>query len=94
MPIQENEVVMLALGIGVFCFGYASRRSLVRIPDWPMLGLAYVGLLVAWTATVLEGFWLPTILNFVEHACYAVSTILVAAWCRRAASGRQRGAAP
>jgi hypothetical protein len=80
MP-QENEVVMLALGCGVFAFALAQWAQLRRIPRWHLLCTALFLLLVAWAATVLEGFVLPTALNLIEHACYALAAVLVAVWC-------------
>ena len=94
MPIFENEVLMLALGIGVFVFGIASRRRLARVPRWPLLAVSYAVMLVAWVATVLEGFWLAKPLNIVEHLGYALGAVLLAAWCWKATSRRQRGAEP
>jgi hypothetical protein len=94
MPIYENEVLMLALGIGVCLFGIASRRRLARVPGWPLLAVSYAVMLVAWIATVLEGFWLATPLNIVEHVGYALGAVLLAAWCWRASSHHRRGEAP
>ena len=81
--IQENEVVMLILGIGVMIFFTAGRVRIKELPSWRMFLLAFVVLLAGWVLTVLEGFfWLET-LNLIEHICYAVSTILIAVWCWR-----------
>lgn len=88
MPVHENEVVMLALGIGVFLFSFASRVTLQRISNWKLLRLAFLVLLVAWGATVLEGFCLPTVLNLLEHSCYALSAVLLAVWCWKTAFGK------
>lgn len=84
---QENEVVMLALGVGVLAFALKHRKQLARVPHWRLLFLAYRILLVAWTATVLEGFFLPTALNLLEHAGYAAAATLIALWCWRAGLG-------
>jgi hypothetical protein len=94
MPIYENEVMMLTLGIGVLCFAIASRRSLARIPDLPLLACSFLIMLIAWIATVVEGFWLAGPLNVLEHGGYALGAALLAVWCWRAASDRQRGAEP
>jgi len=79
--LQENEVVMLASGCAVFLFAIAQRSQLQRIPHWRTLFAAYGLLLLAWTATVLEGFVLPDALNLVEHSCYAAGALSLAVWC-------------
>jgi formate hydrogenlyase subunit 4 len=81
--IHENEVIMLALGIAVFFFALVNRTHLERIPGWNLLLAAYCILLAGWVMTVLEGFFPAGALNLVEHLCYAGSTLMLAAWCRR-----------
>ena len=83
MTIHENEVLMFTLGLGVCLTGCTFRGPLLRIPDWPFLRAAYLVLLTAWGATILEGLFLPALLNFVEHTGYALSAILLAMWCWR-----------
>ena len=90
MPIHENEVVMFALGVGVFFFSFASRLPLPSgISNWPLLRFAFLVLLVAWGATILEGFCLETVLNLLEHSCYALSAVLLAVWCWKVAFGKR-----
>jgi hypothetical protein len=79
--IQENELVMLMLGAGVFAFTLAHRRMLNRIQAVGLLLAGFYVLLAGWILTVLEGFFLNEVLNSMEHSCYAVSTVLLAAWC-------------
>jgi hypothetical protein len=88
--IQENEIIMLALGIGSYFFAVINKIYLERVPAWPTLLLAYRILLAAWVLTVLEGFLFPEALNILEHGCYAVSALVLAFWCRQATrSGKE-----
>jgi hypothetical protein len=38
-------------------------------------------MLGSWILTVLEGFFWENFLNYIDHACYAVGSVLVAVWC-------------
>ncbi|MBN1148909.1 MAG: hypothetical protein JXA78_16735 [Anaerolineales bacterium] len=80
--VQENEVVMLLLGVGMLIFILANRKRL----DLPSIGLLLAGyylLLAGWLLTVLEGLFWGETLNLVEHSFYAASAVLNAAWCWR-----------
>jgi hypothetical protein len=79
--IFENEVVMLLLGVGVMVFILGNRARLKNLPASNILFAAFYMMLAAWILTVLEGFFYEWLLNFIEHACYAVSSIFVAVWC-------------
>jgi len=78
--IHENEIVMLSLGLGVLIFILGNRSQLNRFPSSRMLILGFYILLAGWALTVLEGFFWEAFLNYLEHACYSVATVLVAAW--------------
>jgi len=81
--IFENEIVMLLIGVGVLIFILGSRRRLKSLPASNILIAGFYVLLASWIVTVLEGFfglfW-EGILNYIEHACYAVGSVLVAVW--------------
>ena len=81
--IQENELVTLILGMSVLAFFVAGRVRIKILPAWRMFLLAFLVLVAGWMLTVLEGFFLPDLLNLLEHLCYAASTILFALWCWR-----------
>ena len=82
--IQENEVIMLLLGVGVLIFMYINRRRLANVHNYGVLFAAFIVLLAGWTFTVLEGFVLDSAFNLLEHICYAISSILLALWCLKA----------
>ena len=79
--IQESELVMLFLGLGVLIFVLANRSQLKRIESAPTLILGFYFLLAGWVLTVLEGFCWKVLLNYLEHMCYAASSVSLGAWC-------------
>ena len=79
--IQENEIVMLILGLGVLIFIHIHRSQLKRIPSIKTLTLGFHMLLAGWALTVMESFFLEGLLNYLEHICYTIGTFLVAVWC-------------
>ncbi len=79
--IQENEIILLLLGLGVLIFVLSNRLRLQRLPESKTLIAGFYMLMAGWVLTVLEGFLLEGLLNFIEHMCYASSAVLVAAWC-------------
>jgi hypothetical protein len=79
--IQENEIIMLLLGIGVLIFILGNRLQLQRLPVSKILIAGFHMLLAGWILTILEGFLWKDLLNFIEHTCYATSSILIAVWC-------------
>ena len=85
--IQENEIVMLAIGIFILIFTLVNRFRLKRLPESKILFWGFYVLLAGWVMTVLEGFFWKGILNYLEHICYAGSSALVASWCWRVFSG-------
>lgn len=78
--IHQNEVVMLTMGCCVAVFALLRWTHLRRAPKWGQLFTAYCCLLCAWTATVVEGFLWPDILNVVEHGMQMLAYVLLTAW--------------
>ncbi len=81
---QQNEIVMLLLGVGVLIFAIRNRKGLKRLPSCIILMTAFYLLLVTWLATVLEGFIWNTFFNLVEHVGLAASSVLTTIWCWKA----------
>ena len=79
--IQENEILMLLLGICVFVFIQKNWIRLRNIPESKTLIAGFSMLLAGWLMTVLEGFFLKELLNYCEHMCYAGSALLLTVWC-------------
>ncbi|MBN2476077.1 MAG: hypothetical protein JXB62_15810 [Pirellulales bacterium] len=79
--INENELVTLLLAVGALVFILSNGAGLRRLPMAPLFVSAYGVLVLGWCFTVLEGFFWDTALNYLEHACYAASSCLLALWC-------------
>jgi len=78
--IFENELIMLLLGLGVLAFHLRNRSAFNRIIHAPLLSASLYLLVAAWCFTVLEGFFWHDLLNLLEHACYAASSLLLTLW--------------
>ncbi len=89
--IQDNEVVMLLMAIGVLIFILVNRRLIMRIEAARVLVASFCVLLAAYVLTVLEGFFLEDLLNFLEHLCYAASSVLIALWCMKVFKPKESG---
>ena len=81
--IYENEVIMCILSLGVLTFMLAHHGQLKRVPAYGYLLTGFCVLVAAWLLTILEHFLWTSVLNFLEHFCYAFSSVVVALWCRR-----------
>ena len=88
--IQQNEIVMLLLGVGVLIFTIRNRSGLKRLPAHRILMVAFYLLFATWVATVLEGFIWNTFFNLVEHAGLAASSVLTAIWCWKIFTGKKK----
>ncbi len=79
--IQQNEIIMLLLGIGCMIFILVNKQKVKRIPVAKTLIAGFYVLLAGYVLTILEGLFLKDLLNVLEHICYASSSILMADWC-------------
>jgi hypothetical protein len=79
--VQENEIVVLFLGIGVLIFMLGNRQKVKSIPASKLLITCFYTFLAGWVLTVAEGFIWQDFLNILEHLCYAASSVLMAFWC-------------
>jgi hypothetical protein len=86
---QENEIVMLVIGLGTLMFIYFNHHQLKRLPSSGLLLGSFYVFSTGWLFTVLEGFFLGNVLNYLEHISYAASSILLVIWCRRTFHSRQ-----
>ncbi len=77
---QDNEIIMLILGLSVFIFVIIRRHEVIRIPVAGPLMASFAVLVAAYLFTVLEGPFYPRLFNLIEHICYAVSSILLAVY--------------
>jgi hypothetical protein len=84
MMVQENEAIMLLLGVGILIFALANRARLKHLPSSGLLLTGFCVLLLGWALTVLEALLWGEALNVVEHLCYTGSAVLVLVWVCRA----------
>jgi MFS superfamily sulfate permease-like transporter len=92
--IEPNEFAMLLLGVGVLIFILSNRKAIKRLPSWGIIMIVFYLQLLTWTATVLEGkakgsSW-NSILNLIEHAGFAASSVLVVIWCWKVFEARKK----
>jgi len=79
--IQQNEIIMLLLGIGCMIFILVNKQKVKRIPLAKLLIAGFYVLLAGYVLTILEGLFWMDFLNVLEHICYTTSSILMAVWC-------------
>ena len=87
--IQQNEIIMLLLGIGCMIFILLNKQKVKRIPLGSFLYAGFCGLLAGYVFTIIEGFFWNDFLNVMEHICYTASSILLAVWCWKIFSYRK-----
>jgi hypothetical protein len=87
---HENEIVMLLLGVGVLILVLANRIRLKRVPASKILITGFYIFLAGWAMTVLEGFFWEDLLNYLEHICYAGSSLLMVIWCWKVFRGSRK----
>ena len=85
--IFGNEIVMLSIGTGVLIFILSNRERLKHLGAYRILIASFCLMQAGWILTVLEGFFYEWLLNFLEHLCYAVSSILLMTWCWKVFGG-------
>lgn len=78
---DENEVVMLVMGLVVLILILLNFRRLQSVFSFNLLFSAYCFMTVGWIATVLEGYVSENALNVLEHSCYAAGMLTLAVWC-------------
>lgn len=81
--IHENEIIMSVAGLGLLIFILLRHHPFKTIPSSKLLLAGFCVIVAGWVLRVAEGFIWANLLNYLEHTCYAVSSILVALWCRR-----------
>ncbi|MHC4480462.1 MAG: hypothetical protein ACYS8K_03540 [Planctomycetota bacterium] len=82
--LPQSEVLTLLFGTVLLVFAVANRAGLRRMPGFAVLAGGLAAWLAAWTLTILEGLFLPVVLNLLEHLCYAAGSALLCLWCWQA----------
>ncbi|MBN1898740.1 MAG: hypothetical protein JW827_08185 [Spirochaetes bacterium] len=80
---EENEVIMLFIGLGILIFVLANLRRIQKILHYRLLLTGFFCLLSGWVLTVMEGLLLNKLLNILEHIFYLASSVFLVIWARR-----------
>jgi hypothetical protein len=87
--LQVSEVVNLVLAIFLVPLIVADVRQ-ADAPSRGAFALGFSVMLLAYAVTIAEGFFLPDVLDVVEHALYATSGICFLAGLLRVVSRQGR----
>jgi len=79
--INEDELIMLILGIAILIFLFSYRTKIMRIRSWKILITGFGFLLASWVFTIVEVFVLSDIMNFLEHLFNSLGIIVFTLWC-------------
>ncbi|MFZ5896105.1 MAG: hypothetical protein ACOY0T_33925 [Myxococcota bacterium] len=77
---EEREVAVLVGALLLVGCTLYFIRDFKRVPRWQMLCLAMCSLVLGNIATVVEHFFAFNVFNHLEHAAYALQSLLLAAW--------------
>jgi len=77
---QENEVILVIFGIMTLLLVWSNRRQLEKVKAIKSLLCSYCFLFAGWILTVLESYFFPETLNFMEHFCYLASAVFLLDW--------------
>jgi hypothetical protein len=81
MIIQENEVIMMILSLGVMAAIIINREQLKTLQNSKLLLISFIFFTLASLFTNLEAVFWPEINNILEHLSYVVSAIFISRWC-------------
>ncbi len=90
MEIQQNEIVVFILMLGVLIFYVGTYAQSRRFPGWKLFLISFSILTAGFFFTNIEGVFyqilhlhgLAEASNILEHSCYVVSAIVLALWSR------------
>lgn len=75
--IQQSELIILVLAVAFLPLMVRAYRG-IDLPGKRWLAAMVAATLVAYVATIAEGFVLPEPLNVLEHASFAVAGVCLA----------------
>lgn len=78
--LEEHELFILLLGIGLLVFAWFKRCDFASIPYSGIIFVAYLFILTGWLFSVLEGFFYPYLLNIIEHIGCMMGSLFLALW--------------
>jgi len=78
--VNAHEIFVLLVSTGVLVLTFVLFKRLVMVPFWKILLAAFLLYYSSTVLTVLEGFFLPDFLNFLEHFCRALFPGFIFLW--------------
>jgi hypothetical protein len=89
---HKRDVLILLLAVGALTFAVANRPRLRLLPAWKLIWASFCLALSGWSLSALQALFLRDEVVFLEHASYAASSVLAAAWCWKVFAARREGA--
>jgi len=81
IPVNNNEIIILLIAIILLIFIIIVFSQIKQIPYWQFIIISVSLFVFGSLFSILEGFFLPTIINIVEHFCYTNSSVFLFLWC-------------
>lgn len=78
---QERELMPLVVIGALTVFILINRKKIRLVPEFHWLAGAFFAHAASLTFSVLEDFALANFFNLLQHACAALTAILLAVWC-------------
>lgn len=83
-PFDERELTVLVSAVLVAAASLYFVRDLRRVPEWKLLLASIACLVLGSTATIVEHALAYDLFNTIEHGCYLLQSLTLAAWALRA----------
>ncbi|MHA1849227.1 MAG: hypothetical protein ACTSYS_05725 [Promethearchaeota archaeon] len=78
--VQENEVLTFFLGVAILTFMISNRKKIREIWNYKILLYGTAVMMLKSIFTILEGFFLGMLFNFLEHLMLALFSFLILYW--------------
>jgi len=78
---EANEIFVFFISTGILGVTIFLFRKLILISSWRILLAAFILYYLSTIFTIVEGFFLPNLMNFLEHLCRALFPGMVFLWC-------------
>jgi len=75
------ELLAYVIGVGVVFFLLRNRSRIEKIPFWRLLVAAVYALFAGWCVAAMQVFRPNDLRIYLEKGCYAVSALILGAWC-------------
>jgi hypothetical protein len=89
--LDAREITVLISGLFLTACSVRFRVELQRVPQWRVLAYGMACLVIGNVATIVEHFVAYDLFNDVEHLCYFLQSLALAAWALRLRRLRKAG---